>query len=49
VLRIDGRDLHLHPVELTHIPRDFLRDAVCNMESERDHIVAAIDLVFTGI
>jgi hypothetical protein len=34
---------------LAHIPKDLLRHHVTNLEADRDRIVAAIDLVFTGI
>lgn len=46
---VDGKELYFHPVELAHIPRDLLRDSIDNLEAERDKLVAAIDLVFTGI
>jgi toxin CcdB len=46
---IEGKEFHFHPVELAHIPKDLLRGRVCNLAAERDKLVAAIDLVFTGI
>jgi toxin CcdB len=49
LITLDGKEFYFHPVELAHIPREMLRDQVTNLESERDRLVAAIDLVFTGI
>ena len=49
LILIDGREFYFHPVELAHIPRELLGDQVANLEPQRDSLVAAIDLVFTGI
>jgi toxin CcdB len=48
-VEVDGRKFYFHPAELAHIPKDMLRKPVANLESERYRIVAALDLVFTGI
>ena len=49
VIRIGERDLYFHPVEITNIPLHLLRDPIGNLEPHRDKIIAALDLVFTGI
>jgi toxin CcdB len=49
VVTIEGTEFYFHPVELAHIPTELLRDHVANLDTERDRLVAAIDLVFTGI
>ena len=49
VITIEDKEFYFHPVELAHIPRELLRDHVANLEPQRDSLVAAIDLVFTGI
>ncbi|MBI3675575.1 MAG: CcdB family protein [Proteobacteria bacterium] len=47
--RIGDQILYLHPVEITPIPARLLRTVAANLGSERDRIIAALDLVFTGI
>lgn len=37
------------PTEMVTISVRFLRDPIANLEAERDRIVAALDLVFTGL
>ena len=49
VVMIEGQEFYFHPVELAHIPTELLRDHVANLDVDRDRLVAAIDLVFTGI
>jgi toxin CcdB len=49
LFRIDGQRVYFHPAEITTIPVTFLRNAIANLEAERYRIVAALDLVFTGI
>ena len=49
VLRIRDQELYFHPLDLAHIPKELLRNPVANLEAERDRIVAAQDMVFTGI
>jgi toxin CcdB len=49
IFRVQGRELHFHPLELAHIPNELLRNPLANLEAERDRIVAALDMVFTGI
>ena len=46
---INGRRLYLQPLEIGILPARLLRNPVANLESERYRIIAAIDLVFTGI
>lgn len=46
---IEGHRLYLHPVEIATFPVRVLRQAVGNLEDHRDRIVAALDLVFTGV
>ncbi|MDE3114713.1 MAG: CcdB family protein [Pseudomonadota bacterium] len=40
---------YFDPTDSTTLPLARLRDPVANLQSERDKIVAALDLVFTGI
>ncbi|MBS0471553.1 MAG: CcdB family protein [Proteobacteria bacterium] len=47
--RISGKTVHLSPTEPFALSLRFLKNAVANLEAERDRIVAALDLVFTGI
>ncbi|MEJ0026123.1 MAG: CcdB family protein [Rhizomicrobium sp.] len=49
VFNIQGRQLHLSPTEPFALSIRFLRDPIDSLASERDRIVAALDLVFTGI
>jgi hypothetical protein len=44
-----GKPFHLSPTEIFTISVKSLRDHVSNVEADRDRIVAALDLVFTGI
>jgi toxin CcdB len=46
---IKQRKFYLHPVEIVTIPLRLLRTPVANLEEYRDRIIAALDLVFTGI
>jgi toxin CcdB len=46
---VDSQRLYFHPAEITTIPVIFLRTPIANLEAERYRIVAALDLVFTGI
>lgn len=41
--------LYFDPTDLMTVPLRLLRDPVANLEADRDRIVAALDLVFTGI
>lgn len=46
---VKGIRLCLQPLELGVLPKRMLRNPVANLESERFRIIAAIDLVITGI
>jgi len=46
---INRRKYYFHPAEIMTIPNRLLRTPVANLESHRDRIIAALDLVFTGI
>ena len=48
-LRIGLQTYFLDPAEIVTIPVKRLAESIANLESERDRIVAALDLVFTGI
>ncbi|MBL6853179.1 MAG: CcdB family protein [Alphaproteobacteria bacterium] len=48
-LRISGERFFLDPVDLGTIPLRHLLSVVTNFESERDRIIPAIDIVFTGV
>ena len=49
MFEIRGQRLHLSPTEPFALPIRHLREAAQNLSRERDRIVAALDLVFTGI
>jgi toxin CcdB len=46
---IDGKKCYLHPLELVPLPVRVLRAPIANLEADRDRIIAALDLVFTGV
>ena len=46
---IKQRAVYLHPVEIATIPLRLLRSPIANLEEYRERIIAALDLVFTGI
>lgn len=46
---INTRCLYLLPTDLVTLSVRFLGDPVTNLESDRDRIIAALDMVFTGI
>jgi toxin CcdB len=43
------QNYYLSPTEMIAIALKFLRTPIANLADERDRIVAALDLVFTGI
>ena len=49
MFKLRGRMLYLLPQNLAAFSVRRLRDAVDNLEQERDRIIAAIDLVMTGV
>lgn len=49
MLEVGGRTLYFLPQNLFAVPVRMLRKAIDNLERERDRIVAALDLVFTGV
>ncbi len=49
VLEINGEKLVLSTAELAGISMKILGEAVCNVASHRDKIIAALDFVFTGV
>jgi|SRR5580692_10139969 toxin CcdB len=46
---IEGQTLYLSPTDLFTITTRYLGDPVANLEPHRDRVIAALDLVFTGI
>ncbi|HXC55330.1 MAG TPA: CcdB family protein [Rhizomicrobium sp.] len=48
-LTVLGQRLHLSPTEPFALALRYLRKPVAHLSLERDRIVAALDLVFTGI
>lgn len=48
-IRVDAQMLFLDPTDLLALPVRVLRSPIANLEADRDRIVAALDLVFTGI
>ena len=49
LVRVATQELFLDPTDLVALPIRILRTPIANLESDRDRIVAALDLVFTGI
>jgi toxin CcdB len=48
-VRVRGRVLHVSPYEITTLAARSLAAPVANLEEYRSQIIAALDLVFTGI
>src|SRR5689334_4836481 len=48
-LQVEGRKLFLLTQELAGVPRKALGTRVANLASDRDAIVAAVDLAITGV
>jgi hypothetical protein len=46
---VQGLPCYFHPIELITLPVRALQNPVANLEADRDRIIAALDLVFTGI
>jgi toxin CcdB len=46
---IDGTVVHFYPTEIAVLPETLLRKRVANLRAARDAMVAALDLVFTGV
>lgn len=49
LFEIEGRKVYLNPTDVAGLPAQLLRDAITNVATSRDEIIAALDLVFTGI
>jgi toxin CcdB len=49
VLDVLGTSLYLSPSETVTLPLRQLREQVDNLARERDRIVAALDMLFTGV
>ena len=48
-LPVQGQNYYFSPTELVTFPLQLLHQPVTNLEAYRDRIIAALDLVFTGI
>jgi toxin CcdB len=48
-LLVLGQPFFLVPTDLISLSLKHLRDPIANLEPDRDRIVAALDLVFTGV
>lgn len=48
-LNVLGRLFFLVPTDIVALPLKYLGNPIANLESDRDRIIAALDLVFTGI
>jgi toxin CcdB len=48
VMHIDGEEYFLRPQELAAIATRSLKHPVTNLSAQRDEIIAALDLLFTG-
>ena len=46
---LEGRTYFIDPTNMVTLPLRLLGKPVANIESSRDRIIAALDLVFTGI
>lgn len=46
---VSGQRCYFHPVEMITLPVRVLRSPIANLDADRDRLIAAIDLVFTGI
>ncbi len=49
VFEIDGKRMLLSTAELASVPKKILGAPITNLKDHRDEIIAAIDLVFTGV
>ena len=49
VVRISGNEYFLRPQELAAITTRSLKNPVTNLSPQRDEILAALDLLFTGL
>lgn len=49
VVEIEGERLSIAIPELSLVPRSFVGPAIANAEHRRDRIIAALDLLFTGV
>jgi toxin CcdB len=49
VVRINGEEYFLRPQELAAIATRSLKKPVTNLSPQRDEILAALDLLFTGL
>ena len=43
------KSCYFHPTEMLTLPIRALQNPIANLEADRDRLIAAIDLVFTGI
>ncbi len=48
-IRLEGAVLYFDPTDFLSLPMKAMRAPIANLAGERDRIVAALDLVFTGI
>ncbi len=48
-LLVRGVPLYLIPNDLLTLPVRLLKAPIANLEADRDRVIAALDLVFTGI
>jgi toxin CcdB len=49
VLSVEGREMVMATAELTSVDRGFLHERVGSLESHRYDIIAAIDILWTGV
>ena len=48
-LEVNGEQLGLSPMELVHVPVRLLGPPIANLQDDRDRIIAALDVLFTGV
>ena len=49
VVQIDGADYLVRVQDIATVPRRMLKQRVANLSPQRDEILAALDLLFTGL
>jgi toxin CcdB len=49
LFEIEGCKVYLNPTDIAGLPTELLLNPITNVAASRDAIIAALDLVFTGI
>ena len=48
-INVDGTDYVFFPMDIGSMPSGILKDPIVNLAHERDRLLAALDMLFTGI